>query len=103
MDEIERLVPADRLEAALAFLADAAQRRAQPALAVDELGVRGRHLRAQHAVGVRVGVRASDTDDDVVLHAHREAARVWTVEWTHARVSDHAHRRAPSRVGLAAI
>ena len=86
VDLVERLVPRDPLEGAGAGAtrADATQRRADSRIAVDERRIRRGHLRAEHAVRVRIGVRAADGDDALVLDGHGEAAGVGAVEGTHA-------------------
>ena len=58
-DLVERIVPGDRRERARALRADPAQRLRQPLGVVEALGV-ARDLRADHARGVGVALRAPD-------------------------------------------
>src|SRR5438034_1016050 len=81
---------------ALALGAHAPERRAEAAGAVDERRVCLGHLRAEHAAGVRVRVRAADGDDAVVLDRDGEAARVGAVERADARSLD-SHGRHRTR------
>jgi hypothetical protein len=62
------------------------ERHPQAALAVHELRVRLRHLGAQHAVGVRVGARATDLDDARALDGDGQTAGVGTIERADAGV-----------------
>src|SRR5207245_719899 len=73
VDQVDRLGPRDAREAPLALGAHAPERRAEAAGAVDERRVCLGHLRAEHAAGVRVRVRAADGDDVVVLDRDGEA------------------------------
>ena len=77
-DDVERLVPADRFEAALALGAHPAQRRGDPVGAVhaiEELV----HLRAQFTCTVRVRPIPSELHGHAVAHGHLPAATVGTV------------------------
>src|SRR2546427_305788 len=98
VDRVERLPPRDTLEAPLASGAHAPERRAEASGPVDERRVRLRHLRAEHATGVRVGVRAADLDDPVLLDRDREAAGVGAIERADTRSFD-AHGRHRTRIG----
>src|SRR2546422_4626718 len=97
VDRVERLPPRDTLEAPLASGAHAPERRAEASGAVDELRVRLRHLRPKHATGVRVGVRAADLDDPVLLDRDREAAGVRAIGRADTRSFD-AHGRHRTRI-----
>src|SRR5947207_269420 len=98
VDRVERLLPRDPLEPRLAAAADAAQRRPDPALAVDEARVRGGYLGAEDAGRVGVGVRAAERDDALVRDADREAARVGTVQGADAvPLGDHGKHYASGR------
>ena len=77
-DDVQRIVPADALEAARALGADAAQRMQHALGMLDALGI-ARHLRAQRAMRRRVRRVALDADDAAALHADADRAGVGAV------------------------
>src|SRR5207244_2992406 len=66
--------------------ADATERCREASLAVDEAGIRFRHLGAEDARRVGVRARAADRDDPLVLDGDGEAAGVGTIEGADAGV-----------------
>ena len=72
-DLVQGLVPANRLELALAALAHTSQRGLQPVGAIDVLP-RGRTLRAQASMRMRSLFRTLDSNDLAVLHEQIQPA-----------------------------
>ncbi len=80
-DLVQRLVPADTLEAPLALAPDTPERMEQP---VGRLGVLKVpvELDAQSPTGVGVIAVARELDCPPVLHGHDPAASIWAVHGT---------------------
>ena len=94
VDEVERFLPGDPLEASLALGPHPAKRRREPARPVHEVRIQRLDLGAEHARGQRVGARAAHLDHAIVLDRHGEAARVRAVEGADARfLGDHGTSR----------
>ena len=85
-DVVERLVPGDPLESALALAPDPFHRVEQPVRAVDPLQESGHLLAEEPAREGMIGV-APQLDRDAVLDRDEHAARVGAVE--RADVLDH--------------
>ena len=80
MDQVESLVPGDRLEGVLAAGSHALQRVGEPPGAVHELGVGARNLVADYARRVRIGLRAAHVEDAGPVGPDRKAAGIGTIE-----------------------
>ncbi len=88
-DLVERLVPADRLEAPLALGPDSAKGRGDSGIPVDPLRVVV-HLAADHALGERVGGIADHVGDAARVDRHLERALRRAVVRTDGR-DDRSH------------
>ncbi len=87
-DLVQRLVPAKRLESALAFGAAPAERLAQPVRMVEPLGVAG-DLGADHAGRVGIAIGAAHLAEPAIRQA-------FDLERADARAIMRAHRRLPA-------
>jgi hypothetical protein len=82
VNQLECVVPGDPLEPARALRADTPLREAHAVRPVDELGVGLRHLGANRPVREGIGPRPAHSNHALVGDAHREAARIRTIERT---------------------
>ncbi len=86
---VERRVPRDRRELAVALGADASQRRGEALRRMHQLGV-AVHLGAGKAGGERLVGIALDAHDATVLHMRQQRAHVGTIVPTDHANSFHA-------------
>ena len=94
VDDVERLVPGDRLKAALALGPCPPERGEDPVIAVGEGREVTRYLGADHPRGERIGARAAHLEDRLVLDGHGEAAGIGAIKGTDARLL-HTHGLPP--------
>ena len=80
MDQVEGLVPGNRLEGVLPAAAHALQRAGKPCGAVHEFRIGTRHLVADHAGRVRIGFRTAHTEDTDPIGLDRKAARIRAIQ-----------------------